>query len=65
MSPLFELTLLLLPILKTAKLSRFSAACSIVISTYDRYEHLLQSLYHYGNSDIPHLDAIFIAWVSD
>lgn len=36
---------------------------SIIISTYDRYEHLLYVLDNYGNADMPHLDAIFIAWV--
>lgn len=36
---------------------------SIIVSTFDRYEHLLYLLDHYGNADLPNLDAIFISWV--
>ena len=39
------------------------ARLSIIVSTYDRFEHLLAFLDHYGNGHLPHLDAIFIAWV--
>lgn len=37
---------------------------SIIISTYNRYETFLYLLNHYGTQDVPHLDAIFINWVS-
>lgn len=36
---------------------------SLTISTYTRFEHLLYTLDHYGNANMPNLDAIFIAWV--
>lgn len=39
------------------------AFCSIVISTFNRLEHLLLLLDTYGHGDLPNLDAIHIAWV--
>ncbi|CAD6581890.1 MAG: hypothetical protein CYPHOPRED_001738 [Cyphobasidiales sp. Tagirdzhanova-0007] len=35
---------------------------SIIVSTYLRVEHLAQFLDHIANGQLPHLDAVFIAW---
>lgn len=37
---------------------------SIIISTYNRHESFAYLLDYYGNAHMPHLDAIFINWVS-
>lgn len=37
---------------------------SIIVSTFNRVEHVHQFLHRYGNGQLAHLDAIFIAWVS-
>lgn len=36
---------------------------SIIVSTFNRVEHVHQFLHTYANGDLPHLDAIFISWV--
>lgn len=38
--------------------------CSIIVSTFNRVEHVHQFLHTYANGALPHLDAIFISWVS-
>lgn len=41
----------------------FNQLFSIVVSTYNRVEHLHTFLQHHANGSLPRLDAVFIAWV--